>query len=336
MDEEELIARCPPSSVVPRLHCILYRKLSNPELIFSAQEIPRALFSVKSDITMLRQQLVNYISSALGDDAITAEYLLLSMMSRVYRRDYCALGKLVLNITGCPEEPSQTASFRTIISSLLSSLVPKSHMISLTIPSLCEDSFYPHKDYVTNRLCSGFLQLSDATQLVIDETTLQNGKLDSQGTKNLKALNDLIVWQAIEYDFQYHPLKFNVDIPVVLISTTKSLLRSDCVVKLQFTRPFTLPFVPSPLIASEFLNKCRLYIAAFRMNDYFVDEQVSKIVQETFVSMRKADPNVTQEDFHLWLTLARLVSISFGEPQLTPDKWKYVLALEQSRRSRLQ
>jgi hypothetical protein len=41
--------------------------------------------------------------------------------------------------------------------------------------------FIPHKDYAANRLVSGLLQLPDNTSLVIDETLLEQGQLDTPG-----------------------------------------------------------------------------------------------------------------------------------------------------------
>ena len=39
----------------------------------------------------------------------------------------------------------------------------------------------PHKDYEANRLRSGQLQLAAGTHLVLDETALENGQLDTKG-----------------------------------------------------------------------------------------------------------------------------------------------------------
>ena len=38
MDEEELRAKCPPSSLVPRLHCVVHRKLANIDMVLSPQQ----------------------------------------------------------------------------------------------------------------------------------------------------------------------------------------------------------------------------------------------------------------------------------------------------------
>lgn len=41
--------------------------------------------------------------------------------------------------------------------------------------------FTPRKDYNANKLCTGILQLSDRTHLVVDETAMQPGQLDANG-----------------------------------------------------------------------------------------------------------------------------------------------------------
>lgn len=40
--------------------------------------------SMKQEITGLRVQLINYLSSAVGGDALAAEYLLLHLLSKMY------------------------------------------------------------------------------------------------------------------------------------------------------------------------------------------------------------------------------------------------------------
>ena len=42
-------------------------------------------------------------------------------------------------------------------------------------------SLIPKKDYKENRLKSGVLQLSNGTHLILDETALQPGQLDTNG-----------------------------------------------------------------------------------------------------------------------------------------------------------
>jgi hypothetical protein len=80
------------------------------------------------------------------------------------------------------------------------------------------------KDYDANRLVSGILQLSTQTHLVLDETCLEPGQLDSNGVHNVAALGTLISQQKVDYDFQFYKLEFHTDVPVLVLSEGKSLL----------------------------------------------------------------------------------------------------------------
>lgn len=52
----------------------------------------------------------------------------------------------------------------------------------MTIENMNQLKLIPHKDYTANRLVSGLLQLPNNTSLVIDETLLEQGQLDTPGT----------------------------------------------------------------------------------------------------------------------------------------------------------
>ena len=54
-------------------------------------------------------------------------------------------------------------------------------MIPITLEYLSESDFLPKKDYTSNRLSQGILQMTDGTVLVLDETGLQSGKLPAKG-----------------------------------------------------------------------------------------------------------------------------------------------------------
>ena len=56
----------------------------------------------------------------------------------------------------------------------------------MSLHNMNEHRFSPHKDYTANRLRSGILQLADHTNLVIDETKLEPGQLDTTGLSEIK------------------------------------------------------------------------------------------------------------------------------------------------------
>jgi hypothetical protein len=45
-----------------------------------------------------------------------------------------------------------------------------------------------------------------------------------KGVFNLHALNDIIKWQKLNYDFGFHPFEFQTNIRLLVLSESKSLL----------------------------------------------------------------------------------------------------------------
>lgn len=57
----------------------------------------------------------------------------------------------------------------------------QSHLLPISLSNMNSLRLSPCKDYEANRLLSGRLQLSSGTHLLLDETALENGQLDTQG-----------------------------------------------------------------------------------------------------------------------------------------------------------
>ena len=118
---------------------------------------------------------------------MVAEYFLLHLISSTYAIvGVLCVGKISLNITNL-----RCAKFPQLIYKLVQRITEKSYSLPLTIERLNKLKFTPVKDYETNRLKSGLLQLSSDTNLVLDETQMQPGKLEAEGVNNLKALGML-------------------------------------------------------------------------------------------------------------------------------------------------
>ena len=83
---------------------------------------------------------------------------------------------------------------------------------------------FHRKDYETNKLVSGMLQLAPHTHLVLDETHMQPGKLEASGVMAIQNLAYLINQQQIKCNFQYYDIDYNVDIPVLVLSEGRSML----------------------------------------------------------------------------------------------------------------
>nr|GFA95842.1 mini-chromosome maintenance complex-binding protein [Tanacetum cinerariifolium] len=94
-DEEESVNL--PSSKVPRLHCLVHRKLLVNDLISSSPTI-----EPKPDLLRgIRESLLRHLTVVLGDDELAAHFMLLHLLSKVHLRvDSVAVGKLSLNLIG--------------------------------------------------------------------------------------------------------------------------------------------------------------------------------------------------------------------------------------------
>ncbi|XP_030058469.1 mini-chromosome maintenance complex-binding protein isoform X1 [Microcaecilia unicolor] len=339
---EEQRVHSPPASLVPRIHVLLIHKLQqiNPLIPSSLQEEEKKLFvsGFMLELSSVRAELLGFLTHAFLGDSLAAEYLILHLISTVYaRRDVLPLGKFSLNLSGCP----RSSHFPHHLYRILQQLVPSSYNLQMTIQNMNTLRFVPRKDYTSNRLLSGLLQLASNTLLQIDETVLEEGQLDTTGVQNVTALGNLITWQKVDYDFRYHQMEFPCNINVLVTSEGRSLLPSDCQVHL---KPEILPpnmeeYVSNLLTAvvPSLLNKFRIYLSLVRLLDYSISDEVTKAVEEDFVEMRKNDPqSITADDLHRILVVARLLSLSAGQTTLSRERWLRAKQLESQRKTRLQ
>lgn len=339
---EEQKVHSPPASLVPRLHMLHAKKLSNnnPLLPSAALEDNTSfLFSSLSEMLVVKVELLSYLTQVLLGDALAAEYLILNLISSVYtRRDVLPLGKFSLNLSGCPMASSYTHHLYRVVQQL----VPSSFYLPMSLQNMNQMRLVPKKDYVGNRLLSGALQLAKNTVLFLDETKLEQGQLDSTGVRNVTALGNVISWQKVEYDFNFHQMEFPCNINVLTTSEGRSLLPSDCHIRLQpqvnpAQMEEILSSIHAPLNAASQLNKFRMYLTAAQRLDYSISDEVVKSVEDDFVEMRRDDPqSMSAEDFHRMLVVARLLSLSLGQTSLSRDIWLKVKHIESLRSSRME
>lgn len=324
----------PPSSLVPRIHCVTFKKLThnNPLLHSEEDQIHMDRFEI------IRKELLIVLTQLLLGDDLAAEYLILHLLSKVYmRRDFLPLGKFSLNISNIPL--LGTLDYVVEVYKFIEILVPKSYYLPMTLENMNDLQLTPKKDYECNRLTSGILQLSHNTHLVLDETKLSTGKLNSSGISSIRALAEVIKHQKLAYDFNYYQLEYDCDIPFFILSEGKSLLGSDVHVVLKPEKicidTFTeIVDAAKHFLKPELLNDFRKYLTLARLTKYEITENVEDLVQKEFVNMRQKG-NVTADDLHSLLVLARLVTISQGKTIMDADSWKKACSLEKQRKSRI-
>lgn len=228
-----------PAVVAPQIHALCVRKVRHlnplvPNLTEGRSAGKKAAEKKSSGTGMdaefcerMRKELHAVLSLCLFGDELAAEYLICCLVSRIYsRQEILTLGSLSVGFSNLPP-PSAHPDMRKYMQflyDLMSRLVTHSVYLPMSLSNLNGRSFVPKKDHVSNKLVSGQLQLAAETLLFVDETLLETGKLEEGGLVNLKSLNELIKWQQVKYDFEYHSMEVNTDMKIVVFSEGKSLL----------------------------------------------------------------------------------------------------------------
>lgn len=215
---EENQANLPPLTI----HSIFIKELphSNP-LLLDNNDDKLEKYSEEE----IQKDLLKVLTQFMFGDETAAVFVLCHLISNVYARvSGEILGKFSLNLT-CSSVPKELLSEHVKkFYNLIELLLPNSCYMPLTIENLNTKSFVPKKDYTSNRLQSGFLQLPKHTHIVLDETTLQTGKLEQTGCLAVADLTELIQTQQLNYDFRFYKIPFHTNFPVLIFGEGKSLL----------------------------------------------------------------------------------------------------------------
>ena len=330
-------SKFPPASIVPRFHCLNMKKLLhlNPNSLFS-DDTDRSIPKLSSKP---RRNLLYILRSCFLGDPLVAEYVLLNIISSIYARrdDVMALGKFCINVSKCPAKEE----FREVISTLFAKVCEKLMIYPLTVENLNNSRMIPKKDYNANRLLSGLLQLSDGTNIILDETQMTEGQLMPNGVENLKSLGNLILWQKLTYDFGYnYNLEFFYDVKVLVLSEGKSLLPSDVHIPMRdYTESADYQGILEVLNSEdEDWDNIRNYLTLIQLMSFKeLSSEVQEKIEKDFVEERKKNPkDVTGDTLHRLLVTTRLIAISHGRSSITEDDWEKAKALERDRVGRFE
>jgi hypothetical protein len=283
------------SSVIPRLHAVTFRQLSpswNPALdLLSPAEQALRRTALMSALTTTRARVVNSLKSALMGDGLAAEYLLCHMLSRVYHR-VCEMpvGKFSLAITGLPAAAAVGTSATKELVAVMQGLRPAVAYVPMSIKNMNSKLMVPKMNFDTEMLHTGDLQVAPATQIICDETAMEDGQLDEKGLKNLHCLQQLATFQHILFDFNFDWMKFPTDVPVLVMSQgrAKPLMKTDVVVKLTPDSGAAAASQAGGTEESpEVQELCRIYMGLARALDVGVNNEVEQMVPSSFVEARK-------------------------------------------------
>ncbi|XP_070498639.1 mini-chromosome maintenance complex-binding protein [Chironomus tepperi] len=335
-DEDNAVGDLPAYTI----HAISFVEMdhNNPIVIHE----PECSQEHDQSLEEIRQDLMKLFTQFLFGDEVSAHYLMCHLISCIYARiNDEALGKFSLNlITRAVPSEVMTEYVRKLYN-LFELLVPNSLYFPMTIEGLNTTRFIPRKDYVTNRLTTGVLQLPRNTHVILDETKLENGRLDEAGCTAVKNLSDLIRNQKLDYNFQFYEIPFKTDIPVLTISEGRSFLPSDYAVPVKPIDKESINLINEHFAAGIHymrpkLNAYRRYLTKCRLQSFDINDDEIKMIESDFAKMREHNSNVQVQQLHLLLVLSRLIGISKGLQRLDVDSWETAKRLELERMDRME
>ena len=168
-------------------------------------------------------KILAFLKIFLGNDSVAAEYLLLSLVSRIYRREGgLTIGALNINLNGV--SPEQAA----LICEFVQAVTPLVCRFDATIQSLSEQRFMPAKNHDTNKMEEGYMgTLINNTVFMFDETRLEPGKLINHGVPNIAAMATLVEMQTFVRDFGFGcQSEMPIDVPVIVLSSARSIVKN--------------------------------------------------------------------------------------------------------------
>lgn len=332
-DEEDALASRIPTSMAPRIHAVSVRKINSI--------LPENMYKVETavEIQEARSQIISFLSSVLGGDILAAEYLLMLLISRVHMRtqdsDAMPLGALTLNLTGVPDKSTE---FVQAMESALSGLLPSFLSLPLDVELLNKKPWYPCKSQGQSFLSDAALQLPSGSVIMLDETAMAAGQLTEVGLKNLGALQTMMKYQKLPYDFQFYQLDQPTDQPILIISTGRTMLKGAGEVQIPLC-PVNAPLSGErevfDLLREGNPDLARSYLSIVRHLCLIIPQGLEKNIEHDMIEARKRDAsNINTETFHQWMNIARLYCLSHGETEMSHDRWQQVMDMEAQRLAR--
>ncbi|CDW86598.1 mini-chromosome maintenance complex-binding protein [Stylonychia lemnae] len=348
-DDYDPMARTgiPNEQNIPHLHVITFRKdliLNNNQLLKRSQVNNMTLNNYSQDLKEAREKLKAILKMILEGDQVASEFTLLNIISKAHtRKDGFILGNISTNLCGISSLRSK------YLNRLLEKILPHSMYLPLSLENLEEKRLSPKKNYDTNSLEPGLLQMVDNTFVVIDETLMKEGKVKENGVMNIKALATLIEQQVVQYDFMYSQIDMPINAGVIVLSEGRSMFKNtlQVVIKPEEGKDLDENKLNQIINDEDLLNQLRRYIlvtnsfADVTLQDYHIPEDVSEYAQNIFIETRKneqqnfGEVKTNADTFHALLTLARLISISDGEIALSMTNYEKARTLDQQRLSRI-
>lgn len=101
-------------------------------------------------------------------------------------------------------------------------------IFDLTTESLNDSQWQPKKNYDTGKLNISVLgEMPALSNLLIDESNIQQGTIFELGLNNVKSIGSLIEEQQISYDFQYYSQDLPTNVACLIVGEGRSMFKNS-------------------------------------------------------------------------------------------------------------
>lgn len=306
------------------------------------------LLTQRDALLQSRQNILQSLQEMLCGDAVAAYAVFLHFFIQVIGRQYDKpVEHLTIGISDLKhgEFPATIASN---ITQFMQALLPKVRLVPVTISALNSQKWGPEEDSESGILTPGILQVSDGTSLVMDETSMNEGQLQPNAIQNIRTFIHLQENSKLQYIFPFtQPLEFPVDTPALILSSEKPLLPCDLRVPLMppadadkhstlaswiAERDETLEpedkktnmWWNNDGLAASQVDRARQYVfvAKSMQNRFHLSDTSVEFIQKALMARLAADrQRCTQEVLHIFMTVARLVAISYLKEDIDEQVW---------------
>lgn len=176
------------------------------------------------------------------------------------------------------------------------------------------------------------MQLAPGTVVIFDETKLTEGQVSARGVKAYNAIQTLVTDNKLACDFVSYDVNIPLELTCMLLSTRKSVVKDvDVVVPLRVQQSASATSALTP----EALNAARWLLALVTRSPrpLKIPDPVSEVIGNDFARVRQAY-KVKPELINTWMSLARARCLTFGEDELSLQRWREVMEMEASRLGR--
>ncbi|CAL8099480.1 unnamed protein product [Calicophoron daubneyi] len=324
--DDDCISGGKGSEPIPHVHAILVHRLTHDNPLLNTT-LPDLSDNPAVQLGVTRERIKSLLTDLFQGDELTSEYALLHFVSSRFVSESPYPNTFSpLNIV-CPSEDIDTDSavngdskmsvdpeYQAEISSLprqlralLPQLLTQLATVNLTLDMLNSGpSLMPIRNSEKGVLNAGRLQLSNGTQVLVDEMRMSTGQIEARGLLNLRALTMLATKQCVPYDFEFYTQDWETNARVLIVSTGPSLIKPAIVV------PWKPQYGFKPLTSdpshTEWCEMRKFLTLIQESNGFYaMDKELQDKINQDFVRWRRDKTTYVEADeFAVMLCLLRL------------------------------